>query len=299
MKIIAASILIFTYLLAANASMAQDSIVVDSVIQTSFCAGGTVVIPYSLPNGDFNFGNVFTAQLSGDIDPGCLLNNFGNPLDIGLLPYWSSGFMLAQIPDSITFGTYRLRIISSDPPDTSNISPNCVLITNIPTIIFTIAGNPSDDTLCQGDSVELSVLPLPISYEWSTGETTSTIWVSNSGSYTVTARDTLGCETTSDPYTVEFENCVGLDDQELQLTGLKAHPVPSTNRIDISFTARVVGDIELYLYNLLGELLLKNHLITTAGTNHLSLDIAFLPNGVYLLRVGTGTAFETTKLVKH
>jgi len=107
-----------------------------------------VVIPYDLPGGDFNFGNIFTAQLSGVQDLLCLFTEFGSPQDVGSLPYWGSGFMLAQIPDSITLGTYRLRIISTDPPDTSNVSPNCILITNLPEIIFAIVGNPSDDTLC-------------------------------------------------------------------------------------------------------------------------------------------------------
>ena len=82
-----------------------------------------MVIPYTVLGGDYNFGNVFTAQLSVDIDLFCQTGDFGNPIDIAVLPFWSSGFILGQIPVTMTLGTYRIRIISSDPPDTSNIVP--------------------------------------------------------------------------------------------------------------------------------------------------------------------------------
>ncbi|MCH8318934.1 MAG: hypothetical protein IIA88_10660, partial [Bacteroidetes bacterium] len=60
---------------------AQLSITTDTVLQTSFCAGGTVIIPYTVSGGSYNFGNVFTAQLSELIDPFCLLDTFSNPID--------------------------------------------------------------------------------------------------------------------------------------------------------------------------------------------------------------------------
>jgi hypothetical protein len=286
------------HLLTADTSVAQNTIVVDTIIQTSFCAGGSVVIPYSLPNGDYNFGNVFTAQLSGDQDLLCLFETFENPIDIGALPYWGGGFILGQVPDSMTLGTYRIRMISSDPPDTSNISPNCLLITNLPGAVFAITGTPADDTLCQGDSVELSVSPLPISYEWSTGETSPTIWVSNSGSYTVSVRDTLGCETTSDPYTIEFEVCIGVDELSQSISRLSIHPVPASNAVMVEFTSNANLGIGLGVYNLLGELVSYEQILASTGPNGYWLDISGLQEGVYFLRIGENTDYQTQKFLK-
>ncbi|MBL4755434.1 MAG: T9SS type A sorting domain-containing protein [Flavobacteriales bacterium] len=299
MNLKALTILLICCVLGVFESKSQSSIVVDTVIQTSFCAGGSVVIPYALPGGDLNFGNVFTAQLSGDLDLLCLLGNFGNPIEIGVLPFWSGGFMLVQIPDSITLGTYRVRIISSNPPDTSNISPNCVLITNLPEAIFTITANPLDDTICSGDSVELSVFPLPAAYLWSTGETTPSIWVSTSGSYTVTVRDTLGCETESEPYLVEFETCLGVKEQQQGVLSLGAHPVPSSSAVEITFKSNEAEELQLSLYNTVGELVIQNQFNSRVGENNTIMDLSALPNGVYLLKVAGTTSFKATYLVRQ
>jgi len=56
-------------------------------------------------------------------------------------------------------------------------------------------------TFCQGGSVTLTTGSFA-SYLWSTGETTQSITVSASGSYTVTVTDGNGCEGTSAPITV-------------------------------------------------------------------------------------------------
>lgn len=55
-------------------------------------------------------------------------------------------------------------------------------------------------TLCQGDSAVLSCTGTFISKKWSTGDTTSTIVVKTSGSYTITVLDTNGCQHVSDPF---------------------------------------------------------------------------------------------------
>lgn len=296
-------LILFSAIFGTNTAFSQLSIVVDTVIQTSFCAGSPVLIPFTLPGGDYNFGNVFTAQLSSEPDlvthfP-CPLEDFDEPLDIGILPFWTGNLMFGQIPDTLTLGSYSVRIISSDPPDTSTVSSNCIIITNLPEIIFTIVGDPTDDTLCTGDSVELSVTPLPISYEWSTGETSPSIWVKQSGTYTVTARDTLGCETESDPYAVEFETCVGIKENIGELAGLAVYPVPATESIEVVFSAKKRGFVEVYVYNMLGEQVLVSNSNAIVGTNQFSLDISSLNRGVYLLKTAKDDAFVTVKMVKR
>lgn len=57
-------------------------------------------------------------------------------------------------------------------------------------------------SFCEGDSVQLSTNSAYASYLWSTGDTTSSIWVTQSGNYTVHAIDTSGCSGNSFPTTV-------------------------------------------------------------------------------------------------
>ncbi len=55
--------------------------------------------------------------------------------------------------------------------------------------------------ICPGDSVTLTANP-GVSYLWSSGETTQSIWVAATGYYSVTVTDTASCVGTSSPDTV-------------------------------------------------------------------------------------------------
>lgn len=230
----------------------QLSITTDTVLQTSLCAGGTVIIPYTVSGGSYNFGNVFTAQLSGDMDFFCQSGTFSNPIDMGTVPYWSSGFIIGTIPDNTTLGTYRVRVIASDPADTGSISPNCVIITNMPQLMVTLIATP-DDTICDGDSVTLSLIPIPAtSYFWSTGETTSSITVTQSGSYFVTVTDTFGCETTSDTMEVVVEICTGIAENNDQ-NSISVYPNPNTGQFTLNFSSQLnMNNIFIKLYKING-----------------------------------------------
>ncbi|MFC2130021.1 T9SS type A sorting domain-containing protein [Bacteroidota bacterium] len=56
--------------------------------------------------------------------------------------------------------------------------------------------------LCEGDTLIISVLDDYDSYRWSTGETSKSITVIETGLYTVTVKDEMGCVATSDDITV-------------------------------------------------------------------------------------------------
>jgi len=57
-------------------------------------------------------------------------------------------------------------------------------------------------TPCTNDSMELFVTNYFPAYKWSTGQTTSKIYIKNSGDYRVTVTDAIGCKVTSDPFLV-------------------------------------------------------------------------------------------------
>jgi gliding motility-associated-like protein len=53
-------------------------------------------------------------------------------------------------------------------------------------------------TICSGQTVELQAISTVNDFKWNTGQTNSSITVSSSGNYVVTATNSLGCKTTAD-----------------------------------------------------------------------------------------------------
>jgi hypothetical protein len=64
------------------------------------------------------------------------------------------------------------------------------------------AASTGNLTFCTGDSVELKVNETYSSYRWSNGQTTKSIFVKQSGTYTATVTDTEGCTGTTNPIVV-------------------------------------------------------------------------------------------------
>ena len=189
-------VIIISFVFRNQQGYAQHTITADSIIQTSPCAGSNIYIPYTVTGGNFHIGNVFTAQLSNST------GSFSNPTNIGSIPYWGNGLIIGTIPLTATLGiNYKVRIISSSPTDTSTESPNTVIVIHIAQIA-TITVSPLNGTICSGDSATLSDITPAQNYLWSTGATTQSIEVKQSGSFTVTVTDVLGCKTTSSPPTV-------------------------------------------------------------------------------------------------
>ncbi|MBL4657655.1 MAG: T9SS type A sorting domain-containing protein, partial [Flavobacteriales bacterium] len=74
---------------------------------------------------------------------------------------------------------------------------------------------------------------------------------------------------------------------------------PATESIEVVFSAKKRGFVEVYVYNMLGEQVLVSNSNAIVGTNQFSLDISSLNRGVYLLKTAKDDAFATVKIVKH
>jgi len=189
------SILFFFYLILTLGAYAQNpTITTLNPVQTSFCAGGNIIVQYET-DGTFNTGNFFTAQLSD------MWGNFSNPVNIGTIPF-NIGVIPATIPVNTTFGVnYRVRVVSSNPYVVGSVSPLPPIVITSSAVSATILPVPSGP-ICQGDTVELYA-NLNESYHWSTGDTTQMINVTQSGTYRVTVTNYFtGCEVTSDDIVV-------------------------------------------------------------------------------------------------
>jgi len=297
MKSFSSILLIVIGLCSAQLGKAQLTLTADSVFQSSTCAGSEAYLLYTVSGGSYNFGNVFTAELSQDFDPICTLNVFSNPVDVGILPFWDSGVIPFTIPASTPVGSYRLRIRSTSPVDTSTISTGCVWVVYLPTIAASIVAVPDSDTVCVGDSVQLSVLPLiGTSYLWSTGETTTSITVGVSGSYTCTITDTLGCETTSEPKNVEFENCVGIEEEMVE-EGFRLYPNPTNGTTTLFINLRKTTRGSIVVYDIMGKRVYGDFLNLNPGANRVGLNLSELSAGIYTVQLSFRNGISTRKLL--
>ena len=147
----------------------------------SYRAGNRLKLELSGPDGDFSSpvgldSATFVAQ-------GCGLNHVFNVVLPALPP--SSG--------------YRMRVVSANPVDTSEVSEPLTL-SDAPLASASAAG-PTD--FCAGESVTLVSGVVASAYRWEPGgQTTPSITVSQSGNYRLFVRNAAGCETGAEPIAV-------------------------------------------------------------------------------------------------
>ncbi len=277
---------------------AQPQITTDTVIQTSLCAGSSVLIPFTVIDtaGSFNFGNVFTAQLSNN------LGFFTNPVDIGVfpLPWTTSGFILGAIPvNSPIFGIYKVRVVGSDPVVIGSESTNYVVILNT-AVLATI--NSPDSIICAGDSVDLTATPIFQSYQWQrngisiTGATSQIYTAIQSGSYEVRVIDTLGCETTSEIFNVYVENCIGISNDIMEDQELSLFPNPVLETLTITTNIESFAEEEITVFNTMGQVISRSEISIQLG--ELKINTFGWPSGVYSIRLKTNKSNLVRRFIK-
>ena len=287
MKKIFTSIFVSVMLLGFSAK-AQLTLTTDSILQLSTCAGGNIIVPYTVTGGSYNFGNVFTAQLSNSF------GQFTNPVNIGAMFFWQSGVVFCTIPANTNFGFfYKIRVIASNPADTGTACPNTLIITQIAQL-NQIVSNPGD-TICVGDSTTLTALTPVSSYSWSTGDTTQSITVNASGIYTVTTTDILGCQsTTSD--TVVVQTCSGVMENDLS-NAISVFPNPASGKLNFKWNASGTEYLNVHLYNSIGAEVLRGEKIKVNSVTENQIDISQLSSGIYMLVIDNGNVRVTKKIV--
>lgn len=147
-------------------------------------ASNIVAVTIDNPITQVNIGNNIT-QCGGSVTL-----NAGNP---GATYLWSNGATTQSITVSAS-GVYSVEVSNA----CGSVTSNAVNITihPLPTVPIITASGPL--AFCQGSSVVLSSSEAN-GNTWSTGATTPSIVVSNSGTYTVIFTDVNGCTATSVP----------------------------------------------------------------------------------------------------
>jgi|TARA_R110000737_G_scaffold351986_1_gene396056 hypothetical protein len=177
-------------------------------------------------------------------------------------------------------GMYSVSTINSIEA-CSDTSTSVLVVENLNPIVD--LGN--DTTTC----INLSPITLSFtagfeSYLWSTGDTTNSIIVSNSGNYSLAVVDTNNCSGMNS-ILVTFDPCLGLEETEIQA---KVYPNPFNGTVNIKTASKSPSHISVC--NSTGYYILENLELIGDGT----LDLSHYSNGIYFMSI-----FQDGKLTWH
>jgi hypothetical protein len=127
-------------------------------------------------------------------------------------------------------------------------------------------------------------------YEWSTSETGQAISVTTSGSYSVTATDSNGCQTSDTiQVTIKPAGISDLSDSEFTLA-----PNPVADMIHIISKSNT-GSLDIQIFDLTGRVIFK---VENKWTKDVNIDLSQFEAGKYIIRVKGGSVVETKTFVK-
>ncbi|OFX80538.1 MAG: hypothetical protein A2X12_08390 [Bacteroidetes bacterium GWE2_29_8] len=134
------------------------NITITSVSENTFCEEDAINVDYSI-EGVFNSGNTFTLQLSGSD------GSWTSPKTIQSVSSTNSGTINSVIPTGvINGGAYRVRIVSSNPIDTSAVNTENISIAPIPNVTL----KNDNSIICIGKYVNLKAYNAD-TYLWDNG----------------------------------------------------------------------------------------------------------------------------------
>jgi len=177
------------------AALTTPAITVNSIAaKTSNCARDSFNISYDI-TGTYNAGNVFNVQLSD------ASGNFGSPTTVGSYTGTGNSIVKVQLPSHLTDGSYRIRIVSTNP-----------VVTGIASAVFTIHDRPVVQTITGAGDAN-ATFSYPYSVPAFTGSTWK--WLAPSSSITQTTNSAnLLCNIAGQPDTIQIietnqYGCVG------------------------------------------------------------------------------------------
>jgi hypothetical protein len=189
-------------------------------------------------------------------------------------------------------GTYAVTI---------NSSAGCIGMDR--TTVFFENSTPfslgNDTIVCLVDGSETVLLaPSPNAFahfNWSTGDTTSSLSISSTGLYTLNAANAAGCWS-SDTIAVSFDTCtnIGIEDRG-KLVLLGAYPNPSKETITLEWNAAPQDLVHYTLYTAQGKLVRS----VSDRASHMVMDIRSEASGIYLLRADDGKHTHYIKVIKE
>ena len=92
---------------------------------------------------------------------------------------------------------------------------------------------------------------------------------------------------------------VDAEDNASELDGIQVYPNPMVDRVSITVDIDELSNVNLYVYDLQGKVVLKETYQQLEGLNELNLDVSGLEQGMYIIKISDDNGLnETQKLLK-
>ncbi|MEO8150604.1 MAG: SBBP repeat-containing protein [Bacteroidia bacterium] len=204
----------------------------------------------------------------------------------------------AQIYKPTATGTYTVEVTNTG--SCSALSAGvAVTVKAAPTATITASGPL---TFCAGDSVVLNAnTGTGLTYKWKkgtatlSGATLASYTAKTAATYKVVVTNSNGCSKTSAGKTVVI-NC---KEGQTAEQGLALYPNPSDEMVNLNFMAASATTYMVTVIDVTGRTVLSQSITSEAGDNNTELNISSLANGIYLLKLTSGSAEQVTRLVKN
>lgn len=155
------------------------------------------------------------------------------------------------------------------------------------------ANGPSLD-IEVGDTLELSIASGFSDVEWSTGETSTSINVSEEGTYSVTVTDADGCEQVEE---VEVTTFVSVAELNAVAASVKLFPNPSTGRFQLDLSVAKAQNIAINVIDMQGRSVFAENWNTVSGNNTRVVELNNAASGIYFVRLNTVDGVINRKIV--
>ncbi len=198
--------------------------------------------------------------------------------------------------DEISFATakvYEFKTFVKHAED-GNVSNDTLTISDID-ISAPVVDLGVNDTVYFEESYEISTSESYASYVWSDGSTGTTLTVTETGHYSVTVTDAIGCQGEGSIYCEKLP--VGIDNL-IQGDGYKItyYPNPASEKLMIQFDNKKSTDVIIEIISTNGQILYNNKLSNVENTIE-RIDVNPYANGVYYLRFIINQDFYTRKII--
>lgn len=97
--------------------------------------------------------------------------------------------------------------------------------------------------------------------------------------------------------TIEVPEVTGIIDGKLQ-NEIMIFPNPTSGKITLQTKLSQNSDVRIIVYNVLGELMYEQKLVSSQASFNLQIDLSTLRGGIYMLQVGRGETILRKKIIK-
>lgn len=151
-----------------------------------------------------------------------------------------------------------------------------------------------DTTLCSNKKLTLNPGITLSTYEWSNGNKTKDLIVSQLGNYWLFGEDNNGCGF-SDTIKVNFELCnTSINQVNDKPIAVKVYPNPAVNKFTIQLGAGYSNSIiKVSIYTIAGALVQESQIQKEVN----QVDVSSLESGQYIFQLTTGSSIEVGRLI--